>query len=216
MFDVLAARSARGEIDFSEVELFCLDDYLGVSRDDPNSLTGWLWRSLIARINIDPHRVHAVPSTAPDPGRAAEEYERELAAHGGLDLAVLGMGANGHVAFNEPGSRAESRTRVITLAPETVAQGSGYWDDTTPVPHQAMTVGVGTLLDARRIVLIVSGQSKADALRRALEEPMNADVPASWLRRAGSRLTVIADDDAASKLSLPDANAVSDRAGRKR
>jgi glucosamine-6-phosphate deaminase len=202
MFDVLAARSSRGEIDFSDVELFCLDDYLGVSPDDPNSLTGWLWRSLIARVNIDPARVHAVPATAADPDRAAADYERALAARGGLDLAVLGMGANGHIAFNEPGSSADSRTRVVTLAPETVAQGSGYWDDTTPVPHRAMTVGVGTLLEARRIVLIVSGENKAEALRRALEESMSAEVPASWLRLAGSRLEVIADEDAARELML--------------
>ncbi len=202
MFDVLAARAARGEIDFSQATLFCLDDYLGVSPEDPNSLTGWLWRSLIARINIDPARVHVVPATADDPAQAAFDYERELSAHGGLDLAVLGMGANGHVAFNEPGAAADSRTRVVDLAPETVAQGSGYWDDTIPVPDRAMTVGVGTLLEARRIVLIVSGNAKAAALRRALDEPMSPETPASWLRLAGPRLHVIADEEAASELSV--------------
>ena len=199
MFDVLAARAARGEIDLSRIELFCLDEYLGVATDDPNSLTRWLFQALIDRAGIDPARVHALPSTATGPAAAAE-YERELETHGGLDLAVLGLGPNGHVAYNEPGAAVDSRTRVVDLTPESSAQASAYWHDTVPIPSQAMTMGVGTLLGARRMVLIVTGAAKADMLRRALEEPMSADVPASWLRRAGPRLEVIVDEAAASRL----------------
>ena len=201
MFDVLAARVARGEIDFSQVELFCLDEYVGVSADDPNSLTGWLWRAFLDRVGAASHRVHALPSTASDPVAAAAAFERTLAAKGGLDLAVLGLGPNGHIAYNEPGSEANSRTRTLTLTPESVAQASAYWQGTVPIPERAMTMGVGTLLEARRIVLLVSGVAKADILRRTLEEPMSNDVPASWLRLAGSRLEVIADEAAASELT---------------
>lgn len=201
LFDELAARVARGEIDFSKAELFCLDEHLGVSASDPNSLTNWLFRSLIDRTGIPAAQVHALPATTGDPAAAAAAYEQELTASGGLDLAVLGMGPNGHVAYNEPGSTRDSRTRVIDLAPESIAQAAAYWHDTLPVAQQAITMGVGTLLEARRIALIVSGAAKAEMVRRALEEPMSADVPTSWLRLAGPRLDVILDDAAAGRLS---------------
>jgi glucosamine-6-phosphate deaminase len=200
MFDVLAARSARGEVDFSRVRLFCLDEYLGVSADHPNSLTRWLFDAFSDRVGIPRDHVHIVPATASDPETAAEAYERELAAAGGLDLAVLGMGPNGHIAFNEPGSPPDSRTRVIALTPESIAQASAYWRDSQPAPSHAMTMGVGTLLEARRLVLIVSGEAKAGVVRAALKEPLSAAVPASWLRRAGPRLEIILDAAAASNL----------------
>ena len=200
MFDVLAARAARGEIDLSRIELFCLDEYLGVDANDPNSLTRWLFEALIDRAGIDPGRVHALPSAAPDPVAAAAAFERELETRGGLDLAVLGLGPNGHVAYNEPGATADSRTRVVDLTPESIAQASAYWQDTVPIPSQAMTMGVGTLLGAKRLVLIVTGAAKAGILKQALEAPMSADVPASWLRLAGPRLETIVDEAAAGEL----------------
>jgi glucosamine-6-phosphate deaminase len=198
MFDVLAARAARREVDFSRVEVFCLDEYVGVTADDPNSLTGWLRDAILERAGFDPDRLHALPAAAEDPVAAALAFERELAASGGLDLVVLGLGPNGHIAYNEPGSAADSRTRVLTLTQESITQASAYWHDTVPIPSRAMTMGVGTLLGAKRIVLIVTGGAKADILRRTLEEPPNAEIPASWLRLAGSRLEIIADDAAAS------------------
>jgi glucosamine-6-phosphate deaminase len=203
MFDVLAARAARGEVDFSRVEVFCLDEYVGVGVGDPNSLTAWLWNAFLDRVGVAADRVHALPSSADDPDAAAAEFERALAAKGGLDLAMLGLGPNGHVAYNEPGSAADSRTRTLSLTPESLAQASAYWEGTLPIPKRAMTMGVGTLLEARRIVLLVSGEAKADILRRTLEEPMSADVPASWLRLAGPRLQVITDEAAARDLSHP-------------
>jgi glucosamine-6-phosphate deaminase len=203
MFDVLAARVARGELDLSGIELFCLDEYLGVSREDANSLTGWLFASFVERVGIDPQRVHALPSIAADPYAAAAEYEREIAARGGLDLAVLGLGPNGHIAYNEPGAAADSRTRVVRLTPESIAQAAAYWQGSVAIPEQAMTMGVGTLLEAKRIVLIVSGEAKAEIVRRALEGPLSAEAPASWLRLAGPRLEVIADAAAAGRLTSP-------------
>ncbi len=200
MYEDLVERARRGEVDLSRLRVYCLDEYLGVGPEDPNSLTGWLRRVFLEPAGIDPARVHAVPATDPDPDRGAARYEAELAGRGGLDLAVLGLGPNGHVAYNEPGSSAESRTRVVELTPESMAQASAYWEGTLPIPSRAVTVGVGTLLGARRIVLIVAGEGKAEMLRRALREPMSADVPASWLRLAGGRLEVIADEAAASLL----------------
>ena len=200
MFDELAARVARGEIDFSDVDIFCLDEYLGVSPEETGSLTRWLWDDFLHRIHMKPGQVHALPSTSNNPAAAAMRYEQAIAERGGLDLAVLGLGPNGHIGYNEPGSSADSRTRVITLTPESLEQASAYWEGAVPIPSLAMTMGVGTLLESKQIVLLVTGEAKAEMLRRALEEPMTADVPASWLRLAGSRLTVIADQEAASRV----------------
>jgi len=200
MFGELVARVRRGELDLSRVELFCLDEYLGVGPDDPNSLTGWLHRELLGPAGIDPARVHAVPATDPDPEAAAARFEAELAAAGGLELAVLGLGPNGHVAYNEPGSAADSRTRVVELTPGSIAQASAYWAGAVPIPNRAFTVGVGTLLEARRLVLLVTGEAKTGVLRRALRDPMGPDLPASWLRLAGARLEVIADAGAAGEV----------------
>jgi glucosamine-6-phosphate deaminase len=201
MFDELAVMAAEGTVDFSQIELFCLDEYVGVTPDDPNSLTGWLQQALIDRVGIDPHRVHPLPATASDLAAAAARYEHDLARFGGLDLAVLGLGPNGHVAYNEPGSACDSRTRVVDLTEESLSQASAYWQGAVPIPTVAMTIGVGTLLKARHIVLIVAGEAKAEILRRALQEPPSSEVPASCLRHAGPRLEVIADAAAARALA---------------
>ena len=202
MFDVLAARAARGEIDFSVVTIFCLDEYVGVTPEDPNSLTRWLREGFLNRIGIKPAQLRSLPVTANDLIAAAAEYEESIAARGGLDLAILGLGPNGHIGYNEPGSTADSRTRVIELTPESRNQASDYWEGAVPIPDRAMTIGVGTLLEARQILLLVLGEAKAGMLRRTLDEPMIADVPASWLRMAGPRLNVIVDEAAASDLSI--------------
>ena len=202
MFAEIIARVQRGELDLGLTDVFCIDEYVGVMESDPNSLTGWLRRSLLDQIGVEGERVHTIPVGEPDPIVAAAGFEAELAAHGGLALAVLGLGANGHIAYNEPGAAADSRTRLVTLSPESISAAAKYWQDTVPIPDQAMTIGVGTLLEARRIVLIVSGEAKAEILRRAWHDPMSADVPASWLRLAGDRFEVIADEAAVKLLSL--------------
>jgi glucosamine-6-phosphate deaminase len=199
MFDELIGMARNGEIDLSQVHIFCLDEYLGVTAEDPNSLTGWLWKAFLGPAGIPTRHVHALDTTDPDPQSAAARYEQELIALGGLELAVLGLGPNGHIAFNEPGSAADSRTRVVDLTPQSIEQSSAYWENTVPVPSQAMTIGVGTLLDARKLALIVSGKEKAGMLRKTLEEPMSSDVPASWLRLAADRLEVVADEAAMGK-----------------
>lgn len=200
MFADLSERVERGALDLSLMHLFCLDEYVGVTADDPNSLTGWLERAFIDPARIDPANVHTLPTDAPNLTAAAADYEAELAARGGLNLAVLGLGPNGHVAYNEPGAAADSRTRIVELTPESIAQASEYWEGSVPIPGKAMTIGIGTLLDANQIMLIVSGSAKATMLRRTLQDDMTVDVPASWLRLAGSRLVVVADEAAATEL----------------
>jgi glucosamine-6-phosphate deaminase len=199
MFDELIGMVRNQEIDFSQTHIFCLDEYLGVTSEDPNSLTGWLWKAFLGPAGIPPRHVHAIDTTDSDPESAAARYEQELISLGGLALAVLGLGPNGHIAYNEPGSGADTRTRVVDLTPQSIAQASAYWENTVPIPSQAMTIGVGTLLAARRLALIVSGSEKAEMLRRTLREPMSSEVPASWLRLAADRLEVVVDEAAMGK-----------------
>jgi glucosamine-6-phosphate deaminase len=199
MFESLIRRSRAGEVDLTRFHLFCLDEYLGVSPDDPNTLTSWLYRTFIDPADLTVWNVHTLPVTAEDPALAAAEYEKEIVEAGGLKLAVLGIGGNGHIAYNEPGSPADSRTRVLDLTQESIDQAAGYFDGAT-VPHQAMSMGVGTLLEAKKIVLIVSGENKQEILRKTLRDPMSADVPASWLRLRPEKVTIIADEAAAGGL----------------
>ena len=183
--------------------IFCLDEYVGVTVEDPNSLTRWLSEALP---EPDRHQTRSTPHPSRYRGRSLPKPRpntiEAISARGGLDLAILGLGPNGHIGYNEPGSSADSRTRVITLTAESRNQASAYWEGSIPIPDQAMTMGVGTLLESKQIVLLVIGEAKADILRRTLEEPMSAEVPASWLRIAGPRLTIIADEAAASELSI--------------
>jgi glucosamine-6-phosphate deaminase len=199
MFTVLIERIQNGELDASRAQFFLLDEYVGIDDDDPESLTRWLKTAFLIPAGIPDDHIHELPTKAPDLAAAARAYEERLARHGGYELAVLGMGNNGHIAYNEPGSTADSRTRVLTLTEESIEQARGYFEGRT-VPTEAISAGVGTLLEARKIVLIVSGASKATILRDALYGPQTPDLPASFLLRAGNRVEVIADRAAASLL----------------
>jgi glucosamine-6-phosphate deaminase len=201
MYEELVRRAAAGTVDLTRAQIFLLDDYLGKSRHDEASLTRWLFDVFLAPAGIPEANIHLIPADADDPEAAAERYEAELAALGGLELAVVGLGQNGHVAFNEPGSLPDSRTRVVTLTEESREQSSDYWAGKEAIPEHAMTMGLGTILSARRVVLIVSGEAKAEVVRRSLEEPPAPDVPGSWLQQAGERLHVILDRGAAGGLT---------------
>jgi len=201
MYDELVRRIEDGRLDFSGVQFFCLDEYLGTAIDDEASLTGWLRETFFEPAKVLEANTHFIPSTASAPHEAAKRYDQEIRDLGGFELAVVGIGRNGHVAFNEPGSAPDSRTRVIELTPASREQNAAYYEGRQVIPARAMTVGLGTILEARRIVLIASGESKAEILRQALEGPITSDVPASYLRTAGARLRVIADTAAVSRLA---------------
>ncbi len=175
------------------LRLFALDEYVGLPADDPRSYAAYV-RSVIAEpLGIPNDRVR-VPSgsSAAD----AEAYERAITEAGGVDLQIVGIGRNGHIGFNEPGSDAETRTRVVELDESTRRANAEHFDgDLAQVPTHAMTQGVATILAARRIVLVASGTAKAAALRSALLGPVTADNPASFLQRHPD-VTVVADLDA--------------------
>ncbi|CAN5257311.1 MAG: glucosamine-6-phosphate deaminase [Chloroflexia bacterium] len=201
MYQELVRRQAAGALDLHRAQIFLLDEYYGASQHDEASLTRWLFEVFLIPARIPERNIHLIPSAAADPIAAAAEYEEELASLGGLELAVVGLGPNGHVAFNEPGSAPDSRTRLLDLTEESRNQSSAYWEGEAKIPEQAMTMGLGTILEARWIVLIASGIGKAGIVRRSLEDAPSLDVPGSWLPSAGERLHVILDRESASELT---------------
>jgi glucosamine-6-phosphate deaminase len=200
LYRALADRVREG-LDLSRAAAFALDEYVGLPVDHPESYHSVIAREVTRPLGLDPARVHVPAGAAADPADAAARYESAIASAGGVDVQILGIGANGHIGFNEPGSPADSRTRIVELAPQTIADNARFFGgDTASVPTHALTQGIGTILDARELVLIAWGESKADAVARAVEGVQAAELPASFLRRH-PRVTLVLDEAAASRLS---------------
>lgn len=192
MYAELAERHARGDLDTRDVSVVQLDEYLGLETGDRRALFGWMERTVLGPLSIDDERVVRLPTDG-DVDAACAAFDRDLEARGGIDLAILGLGTNGHLGFNEPPSNAQSPTRTVELTQDTVAANARYWGSEGDVPTRAVTLGLRTLLDARRIVLLVAGASKHAIVRRALEGPVREDVPASFVREARGSVTVLVD-----------------------
>lgn len=192
IYEELAARTERGDLDASRLRVFLLDEYAGVPADDPRSLYGWLVRSFIAPLGIPEAGVVRLRGDAEDMAAECAAYERAVAEAGGFDLAILGLGPNGHIGFNEPPASPDSPTRVVDLAPASLESNARYWGEGEQVPHQGVTAGMRLLLSARHVLLVVSGEHKRDILRRTLTGPATPDVPASLLQHAAN-VTVLAD-----------------------
>ncbi len=191
MFKALSAAGAAGTADFSRARFVTLDEYAGIEAKDRRRLFHWLRRELLDPIGIAEDRIVAFDPTAEPLGETAR-VEAAIAAWGGIDLAVVGLGPNGHLAFNEPGSAFGSRARRIVLTPESLRSNAAYWGSEADVPREGFTLGLGTLRDARQLVLIASGARKRDILSRTLHGPIGEDVPATLLR-VHPHATVIAD-----------------------
>ena len=194
-------RQHRAEgLSFARVKAFSLDEYAGVPPAHPGSFRRALQEALYGHVDLPPEQIHAPDAMAADLAGACARYEEEIARAGGLDLALLGLGRDGHIAFNEPTSSLQSRTRIKTLADETrAANQAAFGQD--PVPRHALTMGIATILSARRCVLVAFGAAKAGAVARMAEGPLTAMVPASALQ-LHARATVILDEAAAARLTL--------------
>lgn len=189
----LARRRSAGTLETRGLRVAQLDEYLGVGDDDPRSLYRWLETSLTGPLGVTNEHLVRFDGNAENPDADCAAFDAAIAAWGGIDLAVLGLGPNGHLGFNEPPSAADAPTRVVTLTPASLESNAGYWGG-LPVPSQAVTAGMDAILSSSHVLLLVSGAHKRGILRRTLTEAITPDLPASLLRFA--RLTVIADQAA--------------------
>jgi len=187
-------------LDFSKVTTFNLDEYVGLSPMHEQSYNYFMWQNLFEQLNIPEHSIHILDGMAGDIDQCCAWYEDEIRKAGGIDIQVLGIGANGHIAFNEPGSSLGSRTRVKTLTQKTRLDNARFFASLDEVPKYALTMGIGTIMDARELLLLANGSGKADAIRAACEGPLTAQCPASIIQLHRDTF-VIVDNDASSKLS---------------
>jgi glucosamine-6-phosphate deaminase len=173
----------RDGLDFSRVRCVALDEYVGIPESDPASYHSFVRREIARPLGIRPENLLVPDGNAPDPTAACAAFEDAVRALGGVGIQLLGIGRNGHVGFNEPGSPFESRTRVARLSQTTRADNARFFDRPDDVPTHCLTQGLGTILDAARLVLVASGSPKADAVAAAVEGPVTEACPASVLRQ---------------------------------
>ncbi|ACL40287.1 glucosamine-6-phosphate isomerase [Pseudarthrobacter chlorophenolicus A6] len=202
VYEELAARHATG-LDFSRASGFALDEYVGLPDGHPEQYRNVIRREFTDRINIEPANVHSPDGAATDIPAACDAYEAAIAAAGGVDLQLLGVGTDGHIGFNEPGSSFASRTRIKSLIEQTRKDNARFFTSLADVPHHVITQGLGTIMDARHVILIATGAQKAQAVRDFVEGPVAAICPASVLQ-FHPHATVLVDEAAASALKLAD------------
>jgi glucosamine-6-phosphate deaminase len=187
-------------LSFSEITTFNLDEYIGLSGDHPCSYQYFMNKELFSRIDIRANSTHIPNGEADDIESECLGYEQTIRSSGGIDLQVLGIGSDGHIGFNEPGSSLASRTRIKTLTGKTIEDNARFFDNLNQVPRHCITMGVGTIMDSVSLILYAFGEGKADIISKAVEGPVSAMVPASILQLHPS-VRVIVDDAAASKLT---------------
>jgi len=195
----LVDRFRSGAISFCEVTFFNLDEYIGIPRTATGSFRTFMHRCFFDLVDVDPARAHLPDGMSSDVSSEALRYEALIRASGGIDLQLLGIGSNGHIGFNEPGSDFGSRTREVLLTEATRVANAPYFAKGAEVPHRAVTMGIGTILESRKILLIATGKHKAEAISAALSGPLSTACPASALRRHPN-VHIICDAAAASHI----------------
>jgi glucosamine-6-phosphate deaminase len=199
LYRELARRPPRR---ISEVEFFALDEYVGLPAVHPQSYRSFLERELMRPLGLDGARLHVLDGMATDVEREAADFECAMAAAGGVDLQILGIGSNGHIGFNEPGSSPRSRTRMAELTTSTRADNARFFAGTgEDVPTHCLTQGLATILESRRILLVATGRRKAEAIARTIDGPPDAAVPGSLLHDHRDA-TLFIDSEAASMLTI--------------
>jgi glucosamine-6-phosphate deaminase len=189
----------EAKLDFSLCRTFNLDEYVGLFPSDPNSYRHYMDQHLFHHVNIDPRNTHLPNGLADDLDAECLRYEALIQRAGGIDLQLLGIGKAGHIGFNEPLSALRSRTRVKALTPATIKQNAGAFGSEDKMPRRAITMGVGTIIEARRCILLATGDTKAEVIAQAVEGPITSMVTASALQ-LHPRCTVIVDEEAGAKL----------------
>jgi glucosamine-6-phosphate deaminase len=201
VYDALPSRLAG--IDVSRVRGFALDEYVGIDPAHPESYRAVIAREVVEPLGLDPARIRTPNGALETIEHAGEDYERAIAEAGGIDLQILGIGTSGHIGFNEPGSSFASRTRVKTLVEQTRRDNARFFDSIDDVPMHCITQGLGTILEARHLVLLAFGAGKAAAVAKAVEGPLTAALPGSAIQ-LHPHVTVVVDEAAASVLTGAD------------
>ncbi|CAG9766309.1 unnamed protein product [Ceutorhynchus assimilis] len=202
MYQKLAEYYKAGQLSFKYVKTFNMDEYVNLPRDHQESYHYYMWNNFFKHIDIDPKNAHLLDGNAPDLIAECNAYEEKIKAAGGIELFIGGIGPDGHIAFNEPGSSLASRTRVKTLAQDTREANARFFNnDINKVPGQALTVGVGTVMDAKEVMILITGSHKAFALYKAIEEGVNHMWTVSAFQQHPHTL-VICDEDATMELRV--------------
>ena len=202
MYQELIRMHKEEGLDFSKVITFNLDEYIGLPKDHPESYHSFMWKHFFQHVNIPESQIHIPDGTLPmeDIPAYCEWYEKRIKEVGGIDIQVLGIGRDGHIGFNEPGSSLGSRTRIKTLARETREDNARFFDgNIDAVPKYAITMGVGTIMEARMLLLLASGRNKAEAVKKTVEGPITAMCPASIMQLHPKAVAII-DQEAAKYL----------------
>ena len=201
-YKALIEKHRAGEVSFSNVVTFNMDEYVGLAEEHPESYHSFMWNNFFKHIDIKPENVHILNGNAEDVEKECADYEAAIVAAGGIDLFMGGVGEDGHIAFNEPFSSLTSRTRIKHLTQDTIVVNSRFFDnDASQVPTMALTVGVGTVLSAKSVMILATGRKKARAIRHAVEGGYNHGWTLSALQVHPAGI-IVCDDDAAEELRV--------------
>ena len=200
-YDQLVEWYNKGDLDFSEVTTVNLDEYKGLPRTNDQSYYYFMHQHLFDRVNIDPERTNVPNGMEPDAEKECGRYEELIRSLGGVDLQLLGLGHNGHIGFNEPGEAFEKETHCVDLTESTIEANKRFFASADAVPKQAYTMGIKTIMQAKKILIVVNGENKADIVERAFFGPVTPEVPASILQLHND-VTLVGDEAALAKIGI--------------
>lgn len=200
-YDQLVEWYNKGDLDFSEVTTVNLDEYKGLPRTNDQSYYYFMHQHLFDRVNIDPERTNVPNGMEPDAEKECGRYEELIRSLGGVDLQLLGLGHNGHIGFNEPGEAFEKETHCVDLTESTIEANKRFFASADDVPKQAYTMGIKTIMQAKKILIVVNGENKADIVERAFFGPVTPEVPASILQLHND-VTLVGDKAALAKIGI--------------
>ena len=200
-YDQLVEWYNKGDLDFSEGTTVNLDEYKGLPRTNDQSYYYFMHQHLFDRVNIDPERTNVPNGMEPDAEKECGRYEELIRSLGGVDLQLLGLGHNGHIGFNEPGEAFEKETHCVDLTESTIEANKRFFASADDVPKQAYTMGIKTIMQAKKILIVVNGENKADIVERAFFGPVTPEVPASILQLHND-VTLVGDEAALAKIGI--------------
>ena len=206
MYRQLIEWHRKGDLDFSQVRTVNLDEYVGLSKEHEQSYNWFMERHLFSRINVPATSIFLPDGLVEDTAAECRKYEANIRSLGGIDLQVLGIGHNGHIGFNEPGPVFTKNTHVVTLTERTLSANSRFFDSYDSMPRQAITMGMGTIMQAKRIVMLCAGEAKSEILRSAVLGDIDPMVPASILQ-LHTDVTIAADEAALGRMDLDELSA---------